>query len=80
MDLQTSRKARYTAHATMLQQSTSIEADAIRELVDLMYEDAKEGLVRTSGDDMLRLQGEAQCLRRLYDRLTRSSPAVQPQG
>lgn len=55
-----------------INRSTSVEADHIRKLVALRYEAAKEKLVNGDGPDMLKLQGEAQCLKKLYNDLTRT--------
>lgn len=57
--------------ASELQKSQSIEAEKAKQLVDLMFEDAKDKLVSSSGDDTLRLQGEAKAFERLYTLLTR---------
>lgn len=52
--------------------STALEADAIKQLLKMRLEQAKEKLVTATSEDMLKVQGEAQCLRKLYHDLTRS--------
>lgn len=58
-----------------INRSNSIEADNIKQLINAKYNIAKEKLVAATGDEILRCQGEAQCLRRLYNDLTRDMSA-----
>ena len=67
------RKSRAETLASDLQKSTAPEALAVKELVQLLFEEAKHKLVRSEGEDMLRLQGEARAFDRLYTQLTRAS-------
>lgn len=48
----------------------------MRELVDLLFEEAKHSLIQARGDDLLRMQGEAQAMDRLHEKLTRASPSL----
>jgi hypothetical protein len=72
------RKAEIQRLASELQKSTIYEVDNARKLVDALFEEAKDGLVSASGEDVLRLQGEARALERLYKRLTVASPLGAP--
>lgn len=76
--MRTNKKERAAELARELQGSRTHEADAARELVDIMFEDAKNSLVNSNGEDTLRLQGEARAFERLYRQLTVPSP-VKPQ-
>lgn len=49
-------------------------AQAVIELVKLSGDMAKESLVSAEGDDMLRLQGAARHMTRLYKELTTQPP------
>jgi hypothetical protein len=69
--MKTERKKRAQELASDLQRSRAPEVAAIKELVMLQYEEAKESLVEMIGEDVLRKQGGAQALKRLYDMLTR---------
>lgn len=51
--------------------SNAIEADSIKHLLSMRLEAVKEKLVTADGAYMLRLQGEAQCLKQLYNDLLR---------
>lgn len=53
-------------------------ATAVVELVRLTFEEAKTGLVMTSGDDMLRQQGAAQLAQKLHKELTTRPPSIKP--
>ena len=52
-------------------------ARAAVELVRLLMDEAKDSLVTTSGDDMLRSQGAARMLTKLHTLLTREPPQIQ---
>lgn len=69
--MKSNRKERTQQLANDLQKSSLYEVNAMRDLVDLLFEDAKDLLVSASGDELLRLQGEARALERLYSKLTR---------
>lgn len=73
------RKARIEEVASNLQKSISQEAMAIKELVGLLFENAKHNLVEAQGEDLLRLQGEAKAYRHLHTQLTRPSPVSKEQ-
>ena len=45
-------------------------------MLTLLIEDAKDSLIEASGDDTLRLQGEAKALLRLHRAITTSSPTT----
>lgn len=51
-------------------------AQAAIELVGVLLEAAKESLVTTDGNDMLRKQGAARQLKNLYDELTTTPPTI----
>lgn len=53
-----------------LARSKSFEADTARKMVLALYEEAKETLVDAMGEDLLRKQGEAKAMEKLYKRLT----------
>ena len=53
-------------------------AQAVVELTRLMLEDAKNTLVTSAGDEMLRAQGAAQQSQRLYKELTTPPPSIKP--
>lgn len=71
-----SRKEQIGQLASELQRSTGREADIIKQLVDLLFEEAKAKLVNSEGDVTLRLQGEARALEALYRQLTVPSPTL----
>lgn len=73
------RKSRAQEIVTELQKSTTHEARTMKELVNLLFEDAKHNLVTAQGDDILRLQGGAQALRRLFRDLSEPSPVTKEQ-
>lgn len=54
-------------------------ADAAAKLVKQLYETAKDSLVTSSGDDMLRLQGEARVLKKLHTDLTTIPARIAPE-
>jgi hypothetical protein len=70
------RKERIARLANSILTSPGSEAAAIKEMIDLSFEEAKHALVDAEGDTLLRLQGEARALRKLYTQLTRPSPVV----
>ena len=55
----------------LINRSTALEADSIKQLLKIRLEHAKERLVTATDADMLKIQGEAQCLKRLHQDLTR---------
>ena len=55
-----------------LSRSQSPEAGWARELISLLFEDAKDRLIDATGEDIPRIQGEA----RLMERLTRQMIAA----
>lgn len=60
--------------ATDLYKSISPDAAAVKEMVGLLLEDAKNNLLQQTGDDMLRTQGEARAYAKLHKDLTTASP------
>lgn len=62
-----------------LSKSTAPEAQAVKELVDLLLEEAKHKLVSSEGDATLRLQGEARAFRDLGERLRHGVPTMREQ-
>lgn len=61
-----------------LAKSTNIEVDYMRELARLLLEDAKDALMSSTGDETMRLQGEARAFKRLADKLTRNTIPAAP--
>jgi hypothetical protein len=70
------RKARAAKLANDLYRSSLPDAVGVKELLTLLIEDAKDSLIEASGDDTLRLQGEAKALLRLHRAITTSSPTT----
>lgn len=70
------RKVRVQELASDLQKSTAFEAAAVKELLELMIEDAKEALLDAQPGDFHKLQGEAQALRKLLNMVTRVAPTM----
>lgn len=54
-----------------LARATSPEVLAVRELLSLQYEITKDKLVSADAAELVKLQGEARCLDRLFKSLTR---------
>ena len=67
-------RERYFEIAGSLRKSGSMDARLTTELVGIMVEEARSRLVQASGEDMLRAQGEARILERLYRELTTEAP------
>jgi ribosomal protein L17 len=67
---QPNRKEQARQLAQKLQQSTSEEAQQIKQMVGLLLDDAKHNLIGAEGEAILRLQGEARALQRIFDQLT----------
>lgn len=55
------------------------EAHAITALLDLLLEDAKTNLITATGDDLLRVQGEARTYQALTNMLSKQRMAIKPQ-
>jgi hypothetical protein len=64
------RKERARQLASSLQQSGTSEVQQVKEMIGLLLEDAKHNLVTAEGDALIRLQGEARLLQRIYEQLT----------
>ena len=64
------RKEQARQLASDLQKSLSAEAQQIKQMIGLLLEDVKHSLISAEGDALLRLQGEARHLQRLYEQLT----------
>jgi hypothetical protein len=73
------RKARAAKLAADLYRSQLPEAQAIKELIGLLIDEAKDSLVDASGDDTLRLQGEAKALLRMQRSITTAPPTNKEQ-
>jgi hypothetical protein len=67
-------KARAEQLASELQRSISDDALKAKELIQCLYEDAKDRMVSATGETLVRTQGEAWAYQRLYDRMTRKLP------
>ena len=74
------RKKRIDQLALDLVRSNSHDAISVRELLGLLLEDAKDGLIVSSGDDTLRLQGQAQTLVRLRRQVTTPPSKIKTEG
>lgn len=73
------RRAKAAELATRLRDAAAQQdpvAKAAIELVQLTLVEAKESLVDAAGDDMLRVQGAARQLQRLYRELTTTPPTI----
>jgi hypothetical protein len=73
------RKAEIHRLTTELNKSRAYEAEHAKKLVQLLFEDAKDGLVSAFGDELIKLQGEARAMDRLYKRLTETVPKTTPE-
>ena len=72
-------KVRITELSTQLRDAANLQdptAGATLELIRLAFEEAKASLVTATGDDMLRQQGAAQQLQRIYKDLTIIPPSI----
>lgn len=70
------RKVRVQELASDLQRSSAFEAAAVKEMLELMIEDAKDALLDAQPNDFQRLQGEAQSLRKFHMLVTRPAPKL----
>lgn len=70
------RKARVQDLASDIQKSSAFEAQSVKELLELLVEDAKDALLEAQPSEFLKLQGEAAALRRLQTMLTRAVPRL----
>lgn len=79
--MQDSKERRDKIHKLLndLAKSTAIEATWIRELLDLLFEDAKERLVDAMGDDIPRIQGEAKVMERIAKQLNAATALLRKQ-
>jgi hypothetical protein len=64
------RKDQARQIASDLQKSSTSEVQQVKQMIALLLEDAKHNLVLAEGDVLVRLQGEARLLQRLYEQLT----------
>lgn len=64
------RKQEARQLASELQKSATPEAQQVKQMIGLLLEDAKHNLVTAEGDALLRLQGEARFLSKLFEQLT----------
>lgn len=64
------RKDQARMLASSLQASTAPEAQQVRQMIGLLLEDVKHNLISAEGDTLIRLQGEARLLQKLYEQLT----------
>jgi len=71
------RRSRVKQLGSDLQRSTHKEADAIKELLGLQLEEAKDNLIAARGDDIARSQGEALAITKLLTLITRPAPQMQ---
>jgi ribosomal protein L17 len=65
------RKEQARQLASKLQQSTTEDAQQVKQMVGLLLEEAKHNLVTAEGAVLLRLQGEARALQRIFEQLTK---------
>lgn len=68
------RRKRVVEIQNKLNLSTTPEAAEVKEMLAALLAEAKDKLVESSGEDMLKVQGEARLLKRLYNALTRTNP------
>src|SRR4051812_43907536 len=64
------RKEQARQIASSLQKSSVPEVKQVKEMISLLLEDVKHNLISAEGDMVLRLQGEARVLSRLFEQLT----------
>lgn len=64
------QRTRYFDIGVALRSSSAPEARLTVELISILVEDARSRLVKASGEDMLRIQGEARAFEKLYRELT----------
>ena len=79
----TSNKSRVTELLKNLREAANLSdpsARAIVEVMKLSIEDLKDSLVTAVGEDMLRMQGAAQHLRKIHQELTSSPPNIAPRA
>jgi hypothetical protein len=76
----TTKKSRQQALAAEIRRSNDGNALAIKQLLGLLVDDAKDNLVSSVGETTLRLQGEAQALTRLLAMLTVEPPSIARKG
>jgi hypothetical protein len=72
------RRARQKELASNIRKSMMPDAGAIKELLGLLVEDAKDSLVDSKELETIRLQGEAQALKKLLSMVTREPPSITP--
>lgn len=70
-------KERVNLLASDVRRSQSEAASAIKEMLILLLGEVKDNLVSSTGDETLRLQGEAQVLMRLHKMVTVEPPKIQ---
>ena len=75
----TKRKARLERIADELYLATSREADLMKEMLNLLIEEAKDNLVTAEDVAMRRWQGEARAFTRLFEMVTIKSPTKRGQ-
>ena len=69
-----SQRTRNYEIAQALRNSPVAEARMVVEMLGIMVEDARTRLVQSTESDMLRVQGEARALEKLYKELTTAPP------
>ena len=75
-------KERTTELAAQIRKAVHLHDPVAKACIDLVKEaldDAKDSLVLTDGEDMLRTQGTARYLTKLYRELTTVPPNINPQ-
>jgi hypothetical protein len=74
-------KERLQELAKIVRQSGDASSTAIKQLLPLLIDMAKDSLVEAQGIELTRLQGEVQALKRLYTSFTVEPPSItKPQG
>lgn len=68
------KKAERTRLADELARSVTADADKIRKLMRICFEEAHEALLSTHGETLLTKQAEAKAYRRVLDAVTTPSP------
>lgn len=63
------RKERISQLVAELARSQSLEAGWTRELVSLLFDDAKDRLINAMGEDIPRTQGEARLMERVSSQM-----------
>jgi hypothetical protein len=74
------RKRKLQDLAAEIRRSNDSKSLAIKEVLGLLVEAAKDSLVSSTGPETIRLQGEAQAFTRLLMMVSKEPPSIAPKG